>query len=164
MSTGNDTKTREQLLAELAALKEQLDERQTAGPSPGASTPVFSAPLTRRQSMVSWVAPVILSLPILQGVGAILKPGTAHAADSDTDDSPIVVAVPTARPTVGAAAPTVSPTAGRTVGPTRAGRCVVPPTVAPTLGMAAAPDARPSLVGFLALGSARAVCRGDMRP
>jgi hypothetical protein len=184
LSDGRDGKTKDELLAEIAALEDELGKRGARGAEgkpERSSAPVFSAPVTRRESLVSWVAPVILSLPVLQGVG-ILRPGTAHAS---TDDS--IASVPTVKPTVtkkaaptlktaaptvktaaptaaATAAPTSAPTAAPTAVPTRAGRCIVAPTAAhpttaPTLGMAAAPDARPSPVGFVALGGARAAAR-----
>jgi hypothetical protein len=208
VSDGNDTETKQRLLAEIAALEEQLAQREsesakvvpeieafgqrkaTEGKAEEAAAPVLSAPMTRRESIVRWVAPVILSLPVVQAVGALILPGRAHAAaDSDdlvdadlTSATPMVRAVPTATPTVAptavptaaptmapTAAPTVAPTAAPTVAPTRAGRCVVgstaaPPTAtpsaAPTIGLASTPDARPIATGLVPLGSARGAFRG----
>ena len=166
MNDGNGTKTKDQLLDEIEALKGELERRgaDAGKPAPvGTSAPVFSVPITRRESLVSWVAPVILSLPVVQGVRMILKPG-AGATDDATAPSeatakprPIAAALPKTR------APSAAPTALAT--PTMAGKCVVAPTAAPptaaptaspTLGMGAAPNARPA-VRFMALGGARAV-------
>ena len=112
-------KTREQLLAEIEALKTELEQRGPDGGravSPASSSPAFSAPITRRESLVSWVAPVILALPVVQAVGMVLKPGTAYAAATKS---------PTRAPS---STPTIAPSAT----PTIAGRCVVAPTAAPT--------------------------------
>jgi len=210
LSDGNDTKTKEQLLAEIAALKEQLARREalageaSAAASPpleskatedklaAPSAPVFAAPMTRRQSIVSWVAPVILSLPVVQAVGAVIKPGTAQAQVTDdlvplpvptakptatpTAAPTIKKAVPTAKPTAKPTAaptakPTAAPTAAATIAPTRAGRCIIAPTAAPpttapsaapTIGMASTPDSRPIAGGFVPLGGARALVRGEI--
>lgn len=185
MSDGSDPKTKEDLLAEIAALKEQLAQRDRAVAKPvaegkavtedkataegaGSAAPVFAAPMTRRQSIVSWVAPVILSLPVVQVVGAVIKPGTAQAA---TDDSVVSTVAPTRAgrciiaPT--AAAPTAKPTAKPTAAPTtlKKGAPTAKPTVnpaAPTIGMASTPDSRPIADGFVALGAARALVRADI--
>jgi hypothetical protein len=165
VSDGDDTKTREQLLAEIDALKAELARRER---DPGqraldpSSAPVFSVPITRRESLVSWVAPVILSLPVMQGAGLVFGTGTARAAAVPTIAGRCIVS-PTATPS---ASPTAPPTARPTFTPTTTKpkanptlKPTVTPTVAPTLGMAAAPDSRPSLVGLIPLGSARTMCR-----
>lgn len=195
MSDG-DTKTKDQLLAEIAALKEQLARRDAVTSPPdskavaeasvtkASAAPVFAAPMTRRESIVSWVAPVILSLPVL-AAGSVLKPGTAHAV---TDDSlpPVPTAKPTAKPTAAPTTlkktavptakptakptaaptnvPTAAPTAAASIAPTRAGRCIIAPTAAPTIGMASTPDSRPIAGGFVPLGGARALVLGDIGP
>lgn len=118
LSERNDVKTREELIAEIEALKAELERQGSdAGKltSGASSSPVFSAPITRRESLVTWVAPVILALPVVQAVGMVLKPGTARAARS----------APSFKPTV---APSAPPSAT----PTQAGRCVVAPSAAPT--------------------------------
>jgi hypothetical protein len=146
-------KTKEQLLAEIEALKEKLDQQkrdQRNKPEPTTeSTSILSARVTRR-ALSAWVAPVILSLPAL---GTVLKPGEAHALPGDyygSDDGVVPIALPTTTPTG-------SPTTAPTRAPTRAGRCIPVPTVAPTLGMGAAPDSSPSRMSYIALGSARAL-------
>ena len=144
-------KTKEQLLAEIEALKIQV--AQTDKPDGATATkPERSGHITRR-ALSAWVAPVIITLPAL---GTILKPGEARAYYGGGTDDPPVISLPTVSPTK---SPTVapSPTRAPVVTPTRTGRCIVPPpTVSPTLGMAAAPDCGPSAMGFIALGSARA--------
>jgi len=122
LGDGNDAKTREQLLAEFEALKEELGQRSADGGKAAwarSSSPVFSAPITRRESLVSWVAPVILALPVVQAVGMVLKPGTAHAAATKA---------PSPAPSV---KKTVAPSATPSAAPTQAGRCVVAPSAAP---------------------------------
>lgn len=183
MSAGDDTKTREELLAEIDALKAKLERQGSEAGKPLSeklSAPVFSVPLTRRGALASWVAPVILSLPVL---GTVLRPGTAYAADGNDDTTPPnPTAQPVASPT---SQPVANPTAVPSATPTSVGRCIAnptakptakptvkpsvaptaaakpkptfTPTVAPTLGVGAAPDSRPSSAGFVALGSARAV-------
>jgi hypothetical protein len=142
----DDGKTREQLLAEIDALKAAL-ERRAADPAPAKAapeTPAASASLTRRESLVGWVAPVILSMPVVQGLALVAKPGTAYAQ------------APTTAPTTAKKGkPTFKTTAKPTfVAPTFIGRCVTP-TVAPVLGVSAAPDTSPLPDGFVPLGSAR---------
>ena len=130
-------KTKEQLLAEIEALKIQV--AQTDKPDGATATkPERSGHITR------------------PALGTILKPGEARAYYGGGTDDPPVISLPTVSPTK---SPTVapSPTRAPVVTPTRTGRCIVPPpTVSPTLGMAAAPDCGPSAMGFIALGSARA--------
>ena len=166
MSDGDGARTEEELLAEIEALKAELERRSRDGGKrvlEGSAAPIFSVPITRRASLVSWVAPVILSLPVVQGVGMLLGSGTAHAAPIPTKAGRCIGS-PTAAPT---APPTAKPTAKPTAAPTskKGAPTFQPtftPTVAPTLGMAAAPDSRPSPVGLMALGSARALCRGQI--
>jgi hypothetical protein len=158
LSAGDDSKTREELLAEIAALKAELEKRtaEAGGPTPQTSAaPILSVPLTRRESMVSWIAPVILSLPVVQGIGSLLAPGTAQAAPAPTMVGRCIVA-----PTAKAGSPTQAPTRAPTAVPTKPKKGVptFSPTVSPTLGMAAAPDARPAIGGLIALGNARALC------
>ncbi len=172
LSGGGGTKTREELLAEIEALSKEIAQR---GPDTAktvavaASTPVFSIPITRRESLVRWVAPVILSLPVVQVAGMVLGSGTAHAVTDDVG-APLPSFRPTGKPTP---KPSVKPSAKPTSPPTRAGRCIVaptatPPTAAPaaspTLGLGAAPDSRAADAGFVALGSARAVSLGYIGP
>lgn len=116
MADGNDTKTKEQLLAEIAALKSELAARasEPARGEPGASVhPVASVPMTRREAIVNWIAPVILSVPVL---GAALKPGTAEAGRCVVAPT----AVPTAAPTAAATAmPSAAPSPAPSFRPTR---------------------------------------------
>jgi hypothetical protein len=171
LSAGDDTKTREELLAEIDALKAKLERQGSEASKPVAEkvpAPVLSVPVTRRGALASWVAPVILSLPVL---GTVLKPGVAYGVSDD-----IIAALPTIRPTgkpiakptakpvaptakpvAPTAKPIAAPTAAPSAVPTSVGRCIPSPTVAPTLGMGAAPDSRPSPAGVVALGAARAV-------
>jgi hypothetical protein len=189
----DETKTREQLLAEIESLKRELEQRDAGSSkdaeksaSPAQTAPVFATPVTRRESLTAWVAPVILALPVVQGLGMALKPGRAQAQgmtvaptpgavisddDATTDDGAPAPTMATASPTpvpaptMGTMAPTMA-TAAPTMGsaaPTRAGRCIPAPTSAPvaspTLGAGAAPDSRPCPPGFVALGGARAMAR-----
>ena len=103
----DETKTTEQLIAEIEALKKQLRQPASGAGTPASAddaAPVVPAPRTRR-GMLSWIAPVILSL------GTVAKVGTARAAS--TDD--FVAPVPTAAPSVG-----------------MKGRCVATPALTPT--------------------------------
>jgi hypothetical protein len=171
LSAGDDTKTREELLAEIDALKAKLERQGSEAGKPPAeklSAPVFSVPVTRRGALASWVAPVILSLPVL---GTVLMPGKAYAGDDSIAALPTIrptgkpiikptakpVIAPTAKPVAPTAKPSAAPTAAPSAVPTSVGRCIPAPVIAPTLGMGAAPDSRPSPAGFVALGSARAV-------
>ena len=110
----DETKTTEQLIAEVEALKKQLEQPISAPVKPGSAadaTPVVSTPRTRR-GMLSWITPVILSL------GTVAKVGTARAAS--TDDF-VEVPIPTSSPSL-----------------SRTGHCVPIPTASP----AAAPTAK----------------------
>ena len=141
MSEGDDTKTKEQLLAEIQALREQLDQQDAKAGK--------SVPATRRETLIRWVSPVILSLPVAT---ALLKSGAAYAA---------VTRKPTKTPTQ---TPTATPTTLAPIqSPTKAGRCIPAPTVSPTLGMGAAPDSGPSSGSRVALGLARALAGGHPR-
>jgi hypothetical protein len=162
LSGDDDSKTKDELLAEIEALKGEL--RRLSGeagataaagdPSPsGAEAPVLASRVTRRESLVGWVTPVILSMPVVQGVGMVAWPGTAEADRC--------IAAPTAAPTAGATAkptavptplPTVMKKAKPTASPTSS------PTVSPTLGLASVPDRR-TFLDFIVLGGARAQCR-----
>lgn len=129
MTDSKDTRTKEQLLAEIEALRDQLAARgsNVGKPVSGGSTePIFSVPITRRElfgrALVSWVSPVILSVPV--GVTALITPGTAQA---------LATRSPTAKPK---AAPTSMPTMS------------VAPTAVPVPG--------PGVIGLAALGSALA--------
>lgn len=102
MTDSDDTRSKEQLLAEIEALKEQLTAQGTAVNSPTSgksSEPIFSSPMTRREALVGWIAPVVLSMSV---VTAAVKPVTAYAATR----------VPTR------AAPTRTPTMAGTTAPT----------------------------------------------
>ncbi len=144
MTDHNDTKTTEQLLAEIAVLKTQLAARDTNSDqsvSGGSSQPIFSVPITRRQviqqSLVGWVSPVILSVPLAAAL--LTKPGKANA-DSHLSPTPPPSAAPTSAPTT---APTSAPSA--------------PPTpAAPTVFVNAVPIPGLGLIGIAALGSALA--------
>ncbi len=78
MTDSNDTKTKEQLLAEIEALQDQLAAK-SAGADENASArsaePTFSRPMTRREALTNWIAPVVLSVPIV----AAMRSETAHA-------------------------------------------------------------------------------------
>jgi hypothetical protein len=153
LSAGDETKTKEELLAEIEALRAELERRGSDDGKRTPAAPIGSVSMTRRESIASWVAPVILSLPVF-AAGMVLMPGKAHAAVTRAPTTK--KAAPTAKPTVAAtAAPTAAPTAAASAAPTVVGRCIPAPTVSPTLGMAAAPDAGVGAVRFVALGSAR---------
>lgn len=137
MTDSSETKTTEQLLAEIKALKEQLAARGSDSDnsvSRGSSQPIFSVPITRRhvlqQSLVGWISPVILSVPLATVL--LTKPGTAYAATR----IPTMSRRPTMTPTL--APPTAAPTFATTVAPT------------------AVPIPGPGLIGIAALGSALA--------
>jgi hypothetical protein len=78
----DETKTKEQLLAEIAALEKALGQ-PTSGPgqsvSPAAAEPVAPEPRTRRGAL-GWIAPVILS------IGAAAKIGQAQTLEHHRDD------------------------------------------------------------------------------
>jgi hypothetical protein len=137
----DESKTKEQLLAELEALKKRLEELDGKPPASArpeaAAAPILATPISRRGAFTTWVAPVILSVPAVQTatmLATVLKPGVAQAQ---------ITRRPTMTPTLVGGRCLPAPTAA--------------PTVAPTLGMASAPDSRPGQVAAVALGSARAL-------
>ncbi len=124
----DESKTKAQLIAEIEELRRQLAERDDAAHAdgdPARSQPALARPITRRTTLTSWVAPVILSVPF----GAMIRPGTARAGTSFPTMFPTQVptqfptAVPTSFPT---AFPTSFPTAFPTLAPTDT------PTATPT--------------------------------
>lgn len=129
-----ETKTKQQLIAELGALKREL-ELSRAGRNPPASTgdevPFVLAPKTRR-GLLSWAAPVLLSL------GTALTPGSARAASTDDFVAPV--------PRKGRCIPT--PEASATPDPTES------PTTAATLATDVTPDAPPESTDSVPLASA----------
>lgn len=99
MTDSHDTRTKEQLLAEIEALREQLTARGSAA-NPlvprKMSEPIFSVPLSRREALVGWIAPVVLSMTV---AAVAMKPIPARAQ---------ATSAPTAKKKV---APTQTPTA-----------------------------------------------------
>ena len=78
MAGDSDSKTKEQLIEEINALKEQLAAHDTEGSADTSSSshqPTLAKPMTRREALSNWIAPVVLSVPVM---GAI-KPETANA-------------------------------------------------------------------------------------
>ena len=151
MSHGSDKKSREQLLAEIEALRQQLAAREAQGDkhSPGdSSSPSLSRPITRREALTQWVAPVILSVPIV----AALHSETARGQVPPT--APPTPSPPSPSP------PTGAPTLAPTLAPTPSPPSPSPPTGAPTLapaptrGSVAVPGL--GLAGIAVLGGALA--------
>lgn len=129
---GEEKKTKQQLIAELGALESELEQSSAGGNQPalaGDAVPFVLAPKTRR-GLLSWAAPVLLSL------GTALTPGTARAASTD-DFVPI---------RKGRCIPT--PAASATPEPTGS------PTTAATLATDAAPDEPPESTDSVPLTSA----------
>jgi hypothetical protein len=160
LTDGNDTRTKEQLLAEIEALKKQLLKQDSGALSSESAGPVLSVPITRRQAIGTWIAPVILSVPVL---GAVLAPSTAEAERC----VPAPTAVPTAAPTTPAPtrapsrAPSAAPTTVKKAMPTLAP--VKAPTMSPTAPLGAMPIRRPGPAGVTALGSAIAISGAKVR-
>ncbi len=75
MASGDNDKSKKQLLAEIEELRRQLAGRDDSehGVS-AASQPALTRPITRRTALSTWVAPVILSIPFGAAIGA----RTAH--------------------------------------------------------------------------------------
>jgi len=111
MTDSDDTKTKKELLAEIEALKQQLAAKNAgAGEDTSGESrePSFSRPITRREALKNWIAPVVLSVPIT----AALSTEKVHAQAAPA---------PEPAPAPPTSAPTLEP-------PTQA-----PPTSAPTL-------------------------------
>ena len=73
MATGDKKKTKQQLIAELEALREQLEAGEAiaeGGEGEAEARPSLSFPMTRRTSLKSWIAPVVLSIPLSSGLAA----------------------------------------------------------------------------------------------
>ena len=80
----DETKTKEQLIAEIESLKREL-ELPTSGTGKTDSAQDVAAAVLRpstRRGLLSWIAPVILSL------GTVAKVGTAQAASTDDFTEP----------------------------------------------------------------------------
>ncbi len=60
-----DDRTTEEILEELAGLRRRLAQMQGES-TPGPAPPVRPAAVTRRDALTVWVAPVLVSLPIVQ--------------------------------------------------------------------------------------------------
>lgn len=148
MSHGSDKKSREQLLAEIEALRQQLAASEAQGDkrSPGASSePSLSRPITRREALTAWVAPVILSVPIV----AALHSETARGQVPPT--APPTPSPPTGAPTL---APTLAPTPSPPTPSPPTGAPTLTPTLAPTMASVAVPGI--GLAGIAVLGGALA--------
>jgi hypothetical protein len=149
MSDGSKTKTKAQLLAEIKALRKQLAAGDNGKPATEeSSAPSFSRPITRREALTNWIAPVILSVPVV----AAMRSAPAQAQGVPSTSFPTQFPSPSPAPTVHpTAAPTVSPTPAPTTAPTAA------PTVSPT--GTPEPEAVPGLgiAGIAVLGGALAV-------
>lgn len=99
MTDSNDTRTTEQLLAEIEALREQLTAQSAAAKPPASrapSEPIFSVPMTRREALAGWIAPVVLSMTV---AGLAMKPIPAHAAVTSLPTAGGKKGVPTRLPT-----------------------------------------------------------------
>ncbi len=129
-------RTIEELIAEIEALKRQLEDRDAKSDTP------FS-----RRDLAKWIAPVVLTLPVVQ-VAAGLSVTLAGAKEAAAQEGGQCVPAPTASPTF---KPTASPTTTKKPAPT------FKPTVAPVLGTASGPNCSPSPSGLVVLGSARAL-------
>jgi hypothetical protein len=106
MATRDDEiKTKAQLLEELDELRRQLAGRDESSDAADAasSQPAFTRPMTRRAAIGTWVAPVILSIPL----AAVIRTRTAEAGTVIPTSAP--TSPPTSQPTA-APAPTVAPT------------------------------------------------------
>ena len=108
-------KSKEELVAELEALRQKLDQHESGGET---GPPVFDKKITRRSTLKAWVGPVILSIPIVHQTTA------AHGQIQGTTVAPTTMAPTTMEPT------TMEPT---TMEPTTmAPTTMEPTTMAPT--------------------------------
>jgi len=128
-------KTKQELIAEIEALRAKLGDAPDAG-SPDAATGSKGG-LTRRDVLASaWVAPVILTVPL----GAAVAPNRAQAQPP--------TGAPTTSPTVSPTSPTaLPPTTSPTLAPTTA------PTTAPSAVPTAAPTVAPTAFPTVAAGA-----------
>ena len=82
MADNNESKTKEQLIEEINALREQLaaHDADTGKDASGDShEPTFAKPMTRREALTTWIAPVVLSVPVV----AAMSSETARAAPQE---------------------------------------------------------------------------------
>jgi len=108
----DENKTREQLLAELDELRRQLEGRDEASDREGPpSQPALARPITRRTALSTWVAPVILSIPL----AAASRTRTAWAQGPVL---PTPMVPPTPRPVLPTPMPALPPTVFPTLVPT----------------------------------------------
>jgi hypothetical protein len=123
MAGDSESKTKEELIEEINALREQLAAREAftgSGTAEQSHQPTFTKPMTRREALTQWVAPVVLSVPVV----AALRSETAHAGGAPP---PTQAPMPTPMP------PTPMPPM-----PTMAPAPTLAPKSVPALGAAGA--------------------------
>ena len=151
MSDSN--KTKEQLIEELKALRGQA----SAGTGDGADTSDATTGLTRREILSGWVAPVILTVPLVPRSGRAQSQGNDPDADvvgfptrlnAQVDNPAGTTQFPTGFPTQSPTNfPTNVPTAFPTNFPTNVPTTSVPtqsPTSSPTQSPTAFPTQAPT--------------------
>ncbi|MEO0436656.1 MAG: hypothetical protein AAF098_07090 [Pseudomonadota bacterium] len=136
---GDSDKTKEELLAEIAALRAKMEAGSAdagAEPSEPKSSDTSDTGITRREVLATaWVAPVILTVPLAASVSprAFAQPATSVPTVTPPTSAPTTAPTltpPTAAPTAVPAPPTSFPTAAPTAGPPVT---VAPPTAFPTV-------------------------------
>lgn len=131
-------KTKKQLIDELNALRAQMDPAGSksaaeAEGSAGGQNSGQTSGLTRRDVLTAWVAPVILTVPLMPRMAAAAQPGN-RVQGTPTQVPGTVFPTPTFQPT---RSPTSQPTGTPTSQPT--GSPTGSPTGQPTPGLTPAP-------------------------
>ena len=157
MSDGK--KTKQELIAEIEALRQELTRRErdsAEGEQDLSSEPSFARPMTRREVLGGWIAPVILSIPL----AAATRSGAVRAEPVPETQAP------TPQPPTSAPTPQ-PPTPAPTPFPTGPAPTPQPPTPAPTPVPTAFPTVVPTAAAptpaarpIPALGAAGAAALG----
>jgi len=142
-------KTKEQLIEELKALR----SRDQAGAGAGSSDSVSGAGLTRRDVLSGWVAPVILTVPLIPRSGmAAAEGGNLPGADFAAFPTRLVAQAdgPVGEPATSSPSfnPSFVPTASPSIVPTGSptGTPTGTPTPKPTISATSPPTPKPTSV------------------
>lgn len=130
-------KTKEQLIEELKALRSQ----NAAGTNQGSANPAANTSLTRRDVLTGWVAPVILTVPLIPRSGLAAAEGGGNGTGADFTAFPTKLDIQADGPAGVPSTATVSPTFS-TFSPTAFN---TPSTLAPTQAATQAPTMRPTM-------------------
>ena len=91
----DETRKRAEILAEMAALEERIKELR---PEASASSPA-TGPLTRRQALGAWIAPVLMTFPVQAAASPTTRRDDRAASEASDTATPTTVVPTTVVPT-----------------------------------------------------------------